>query len=143
MNWELNDIGQAYSIVAAITLALLTILVVIDLIMAFNDVPNDRLNYILHNESNHKGYFIPLLWGMVVGHLFLGKYYTSEADLPITPTAAVIVLAVINLLVIGIGYKFPLKSKYPTFVILTLLIVGVLYGHFFWSMNYPVYQTTH
>lgn len=136
MSADFDDITRAYHIVAGITLGLVSMIALLDLIMAFNKVPNDRLNFILHNESNHKGYFIPLLWGMVVGHLFLGKYYPSEADLPIEPGTAVIVLAVINLVVMGIGYKYPLKSKHPTFVLMALLIAGILYGHFFWSMNY-------
>lgn len=109
---------------------------IVDVILAFNDEANDRLNYILHDKSDNKLYFIPLFWGMTLGHLFLGKKYNLVCDLPIDPMMSVGILAGVNIVLILVGLRFPLRTKYKSFVRLTLLITGIVYGHFFWSMHY-------
>ncbi len=135
---DLSVFSTGYLIVAIVTVSICVIFFILDIIMALNDVKNDRLNYIIHNESNNRAYFIPVLWGMIMGHLFFGKYFADSSKLPLGAERSIILLALVNIALIIIGQKFPLKTKHPSFIRIALLISGILYGHFFWSMNYIV-----
>jgi NhaP-type Na+/H+ or K+/H+ antiporter len=82
--------------------------------------------------SRGKAFIIPFILGAIGGHLFLATqdstFKMSESMYP------VLILFGIAIISFVIGYKVPFKNS--NLFLSGLLILGVLYGHFFWSMNY-------
>ncbi len=127
---------QNETIVEMILVVVGIIFILLEIVLNLNNAPNDTTNEILLDYTKAKGLFIPFAIGAICGHLFLG---TTHNPLPSTifnlPSEILVVVGIfICALIIGlIGRKVKLRTK--TFLTV-LLLLGLSYGHFFWSMNY-------
>ncbi len=107
--------------------------VVLEVILNLNDLDNDTSNILILQWSRGKAFFLPFALGAVGGHLFLGtklEFFYMNYIIP------VVVLFGVCLLMLLIGHLVPFK-KSNTFLI-SLLLLGFLYGHFIWSMNIKI-----
>ncbi|EPR65685.1 hypothetical protein ADICYQ_5320 [Cyclobacterium qasimii M12-11B] len=107
---------------------------IIEILLLLNDIDNDTTNVLLLEWSRGKSFFIPFALGAIAGHLFLGTsnvaFKMSNGMFP------VLIIFGLTIIMVVIGFKVPFRK---TKAFLTaILIVGVLFGHFFWSMNYLV-----
>ena len=123
-------LSSPYFIVVIVLMSAMAILAVVDIVLALNDIETDNINHVLHDLSNKKFYFIPFFWGVLIGHLFLGSYTPW-----INMNAGIIAVATATLMIIIVGQIWPLKKEKPSFRI-SLLVAGIAYGHFLWSMNF-------
>lgn len=104
--------------------------VVFEIYLNLNDAPNDTTNVTLLELSKKRLIFIPFGFGIIAGHLFLGTYWFN---IPSKYEVWVLVgFALICLLLYIFAPKIKTRSK--TFFTI-LLAIGLLLGHFFWSMN--------
>jgi cytochrome bd-type quinol oxidase subunit 2 len=119
-------------IVASIMITFAVVYLLLEIVLNLNDMENDTSNIVLLEWSRGKFFFIPFGLGAVAGHLFLG----TENDVFKLPNSMypVIILFVLAILSVIIGHKKQFE-KTKTFLT-TLLLLGVVYGHLFWSMNY-------
>lgn len=128
-----------YTVMGVIALAVI-ILFIVEISAKLNDIPNDNVNVIIREWSYHKFYFITFFMGVVAGHLFLGgttrlidcKKLGMRMECGIFD---VIVIATLSLLLLGTGLLFQKKRTSKAFQI-GLFILGLLTGHFIWSMNH-------
>ena len=105
-------------------------------------MPYDSVNLVVRKWAYNKFYFITVFWGIMTSHLFLGSTATwlDCREIGITFSCDVfnvLVVAGISilLLIIGLFNKRTLKLKAQ----IILFIVGMVIGHFVWSMNnYPL-----
>ena len=116
------------------------IFVLFEIVLNLMDIGGETTNVFLYNWSKGKFFFIPFALGAIMGHLFLGtKWQIFEEDLISgmdNDMLSVLVLAGLALVMILIGWLIPFnKSKLFLSII---LVLGLLYGHFFWSMNVVV-----
>jgi len=113
------------------------IFVLFEIVLNLMDIGGETTNVFLYNWSKGKFFFIPFALGAIMGHLFLGtQWQIFEEDLISgmdNDMLSVLVLAGLALLMMLIGWFIPFnKSK---LFLSTILVLGLLYGHFFWSMN--------
>lgn len=113
------------------------IFVLFEIVLNLMDIGGETTNVFLYNWSKGKFFFIPFALGAIMGHLFLGtKWQIFGEDLipgMDNDMLSVLVLAGLALVMILIGLLIPFnKSKLFLSIILAL---GLVYGHFFWSMN--------
>jgi hypothetical protein len=124
------------SIVNMILVATGIIFVLIEIVMNLNGNEDDTSNVVIHKLIKYdKLIFIPFAIGAIVGHLFSGTYSKSLLQLHFPNYAellAVGILFVFAFVLNRIGKKLKAISNW---LIHFLLITGILYGHFFWSMN--------
>ena len=118
-------------IVAAIMITFAIAYLLLEVLLNINDIDNDTTNLILLEWSKGKAFIIPFLLGAIGGHLFLG---TTDPDLRMAgdmyPVFILFGIAIIAF-VIGFTVRFEKSISFLT----GLLILGLLYGHFLWSMN--------
>ena len=111
--------------------------VAFEAISNMNDVEDDTTNIILYQATLKRLLFIPFGLGVIAGHLFLGttlKIYPGYDILGPLPNEVLVILGM--LIISGLLILFSKKIKTRSRVFLTsLLVAGLLYGHFFWSMN--------
>jgi len=125
-----SDISFYYYLVGGLLVLALIIIVVLEVFLNFNDVEGDNMNIIIKNWVYSRYFFITFFWGVITGHLFLG----SSEPLVRNTIVSVSIVAALSILLLILGIK--IKSKVISQTIqLTLLILGILLGHFFWSMN--------
>ena len=112
--------------------------VIFEILLNLNDVPDDTSNILLYEATKKRLLFIPFVIGAISGHLFLGTYMKIfPADTNVVPflkneMLVILGMVLISLLLFLISFKVNNRSR----VFLTLLLVaGLLYGNFFWSMN--------
>lgn len=120
-----------YELVKTIMIVFAVIYFLLEVILNLNDIDNDTSNVILLQWSKKQLFIIPFVLGAIGGHLFLGaktNYFNMGSS------SAVIILFVIGLVAVIIGVKAKFERTKTLFSI--LLILGVAYGHFFWSMNF-------
>ena len=128
---------NAYLLVEYFLIFMGLIFVLFEIVLNLMDIGGDTTNVFLYNWSKDKFFFIPFALGAIMGHLFLGaKRSLFEVELIQgidNDMLSVLVLAGLALLMTLIGVLVPFrKSK---LFLSFLLILGLLYGHFFWSMN--------
>lgn len=121
-----------YEIVKIIMISFAVIYLLLEIVLNLNDIDKDTSNVILLKWSEDKFFFIPFALGAIGGHLFLGT--RDSAFKPSHSMYPVLILVGIALLCLLIGYR--VKFKKTRFFLSLLLFLGLLYGHFFWSMNY-------
>jgi|GEM_PF-1336973 len=118
------------ALVPSILLALLIFLMGLEFFLNTNDVAGDTVKARLREWAYGKYFFVTFLWGVLTGHFFFGS------ENPIIKktewSVLAIVLMSVLLMIWGRYLKNPLKAKHQ----LGLLLFGVLFGHFFFSMNY-------
>ena len=123
-------------IVQFIMLAFAVIYFLFEIFLNVNDVQDDTSNIILFRWTRKlRLIFIPFALGAVGGHLFLGT--ENGAFKLCNGMMPVILLAGICLVLLFIG-RFLLRKDRDTakWLMTLLLILGFVYGHFIWSMNY-------
>ncbi|UJH67610.1 hypothetical protein [Allomuricauda sp. SCSIO 65647] len=123
--------GEAYRLVTYIMAGFAVVYVALEIVLNLNEVDNDTSNIILFEAAKDKLFFIPFGLGAIMGHLFLGvktDYFGLGDGLP------VIILFSLAAIMTLIGFKVPFKK--PVWFLSILLILGLFYGHLFWSMNF-------
>tara|TARA_R110002050_G_scaffold19487_1_gene56027 strand:+ start:726 stop:1118 length:393 start_codon:yes stop_codon:yes gene_type:complete len=126
--------GTGYTVVVSIMISLAVAYFIIEILLMLNNVDNDTSNILLLEWSKGKSFFIPFALGAIAGHLFLGT--TNDAFKMSNGMFPVLIIFGLTLIMVLIGFKVPFK-KTKAFLT-SILIAGVLFGHFFWSMNYIV-----
>lgn len=121
-----------YLLVIYIMIGLIVAYFIVEILLNLNDIDNDTSNLLLLEWSKGRSFFIPFALGAIAGHLFLGT--SNEAFKMSNGMFPVLILFGLAILMAVIGFKISFE-KSKTFL-LALLLAGVLYGHFFWSMNY-------
>jgi len=111
--------------------------IMIEITLNLNDTEDDTTNVLLNNWSKQQYIFIPFAIGAIGGHLFLGSTYAIwpvfYSTLDGLLTVLVLVVLSLMLLLVGIIFRFKRTKAF----INAILLLGVLYGHYFWSMNIP------
>ncbi len=128
---------DAYLLVEYFLIFMGLIFVLFEIVLNLMDIGGETTNVFLLRWSKGKFFFIPFALGAILGHLFLGtKWVLFETEVIEgidNDMLSVIVLAGLALIMVLVGFLIPFtKSK---FFLSLLLVLGVLYGHFFWSMN--------
>lgn len=124
-----SDLANAYQIVAAVLIVCAGILAILDIIQNMNDVYEDNLNCILHDMAYGRYYVMPFAFGFILGHLLLGSVAAWTCQ-----NLGMLIGLLITIVLFFIGRKYRLRKE-KNAIVITLLIVGVLMGHFMWSMN--------
>ena len=108
-------------------------LVLCNVVLSFNDIQDDTINFIIKKWAYSKYFFLTFAWGILGGHFFLGTKIPLFGDNWWLPVVLVVLVLVI---LFFIGKKqddaFVMESKTQVL----LLVLGVLYGHFFWSQRH-------
>lgn len=116
-----------------IVLAIIGFLILFNIYLNFNRVENDTVNVILKNWAYKKYFFITFVWGVLGGHFFLGSsnpVFGSNWWIPVI----VIIILIIGLIIIG--KKTSIQPKVKRRYQFLLLLLGLMYGHFFWSQRH-------
>lgn len=128
---------DAYLLVEYFLIFMGLIFVLFEIVLNLMDIGGETTNVFLFRWSKGKFFFIPFALGAIMGHLFLGaKRVVFETEIiqgMDNDMLSVIVLGGLALIMVLIGFLIPF-NKSKSFLSL-LLILGLLYGHFFWSMN--------
>lgn len=116
-----------------IVLGIIGFLIFFNIYLNFNKIENDTVNVILKNWAYKEYFFITFIWGVLGGHFFLGSktpVFGSNWWLPIV----VVIILIIALFIIGKNVTIlpKVKRRYQ----FMLLVIGLLYGHFFWSQRH-------
>lgn len=110
-----------------------------EIVLNFDNQDNNTSNIFLLEWSKGKYIFIPFGLGAVLGHLFLGHHTNLFPNRFFDSIPNEILVVMVLLLISGflflIGFLTKKKEK-TTDTLVFLLTLGLLYGHFFWSMNY-------
>ncbi len=127
-------LGEYDKIVTYIMIGFAILYVVIEVVLNVNETKEDTSNIILLKAAQNKLFFIPFALGAIMGHLFLG---TKNSDFRMSNSMyPVLILFGGALLSIGIAYALRLEKKIPIWALSILMVLGLVYGHLFWSMNY-------
>ncbi len=130
----MDFLGEYDKIVTYIMIGFAMLYVAIEVILNVNEAEGDTSNVILLKAAEGKLFFIPFALGAILAHLFLG---TENADYQLSkPIYPALILFGVALLSVGLAYLLRLSKKVPKWVLSILLVLGLLYGHLFWSMNY-------
>lgn len=108
-------------------LSIILIIIVVDLFLAFNNQPGDTISEVLIREAYNKLSVLVWAWGVLAGHLFLGR---SEALLGGLSIPILLALTLVFLL-IGL---FVRENIYYQSI---LLIFGALAGFLLWPQEIP------
>ncbi|APX99775.1 hypothetical protein CLV86_2044 [Lacinutrix venerupis] len=126
-----------YTLIVQIVIGItILFLILFNIYLYFNDVENDTVNFLIKRWAYHKYFFLTTAWGILGGHFFLGTEVPLLGPNAWLPVVLVVVL-LIALLIIGLKQDkdFVMKRR----IQLLLLILGVIYGHFFWSQRHLDY----
>ena len=120
-------------IVAFVVSGTIGFLILFNVYLYFDHIRDNTINLLVKNWAYTKYFFLTFGWGVLGGHFFLG---TKNPNLDFGTWKPVIIIVVLAGVVLAIGLKqkkpFLLKRRYQ----LLLLILGLLCGHFFWSLNH-------
>ncbi|HYG02031.1 MAG TPA: hypothetical protein VD927_06265 [Chryseosolibacter sp.] len=123
---------EPYEIVKSIMITFAIAYLLMEIVLNLNDVDNDTSNIILLQWSKGKLFIIPFALGAIGGHLFLG---TRNPDFKMV-NSIYPVLILFAIAVLSVAFSYVIKFEKSKFFLTSLLVLGILYGHFFWSMNY-------
>ncbi|MBX2877085.1 MAG: hypothetical protein KTR30_33505 [Saprospiraceae bacterium] len=128
---------DAYLLVEYFLIFMGLIFVLFEIVLNLMDIGGETTNVFLYRWSKGKFFFIPFALGAIMGHLFLGTkraiFETEIIQGVDNDLLSVLVLVGLALIMVLIGHLISFsKSK---LFLSVLLILGLLYGHFFWSMN--------
>lgn len=127
----METMGEAYHTVTNIMAVFAALYVLLEIVLNLNEIEDDTSNIILLEASQGKLFFIPFALGAIMGHLFLG---TEKPIIDIGDSTPVVVLFALSALMVIIGFTVPFKKSKA--FLSALLVLGLLYGHFVWSMNF-------
>lgn len=125
-------LSLGHIIVAVSTLLAIAIVGIYEIIANFNQEQDDNLNFIMY-EWSRKYYSITFAWGVIGGHLFLGS-----PNVNITNNRSMAIIAVLTLVPLLIDLSRKLRKtpiSIPTNKRIASLALGLLVGHFIWTMN--------
>jgi len=125
---------QPSEIVTAVMLSFAFFYLLAEIVFNLNDIDNDTSNLIILEWSQDKLFFIPFALGAVAGHLFLG---TRNPDFKMS-SGLYPVFILFGIAIVATIIGFTVKFKKTKLFLTVLLVLGLLYGHFFWSMNYVI-----
>lgn len=137
---NITSVDIFYSITVWVTLGLIGFLFLIEIFLKLNDVPYDNVNYIIRDWASKKFYFITFFAGVVSAHLFLGTTFDwfdcrilvgDKFECHIFDVIVVAGLSIVLLLIGLLTQKGSTSNK----VQYLLYTVGLIVGHFVWSMN--------
>ncbi len=121
-----------------ILLVLGLLYVAMEVLLNLNNIGGDTSNLLIYDMMKKKSFFLSFALGSIIGHLFFGadKDYilASYSESAIYWSVPVIILGGLSLIMILLGVF--LKFEKPKWFLFSLLLSGIGYGHFFWSMNY-------
>ena len=123
-------------VVEIIVFSTIALFIVLNIILNINKYKNDTINVVIKNWSLHNYYFITFLWGVFGGHFFLGtkepihSIFLDHWEIP------PILLAVIVIIMLLHGRKLPKDYIVGIRNQITLILSGVLFGHFIWSQRH-------
>lgn len=106
-------------------LALIGIIIVVDLFLAFNNVEEDTISEVLQNWAYRRFFVITWFWGVLAGHLFLTnstRYFSPSVSIP--------VLLGLTLILLLAGFFY--EGIVPLSVQVILLIFGTIAGYLLW-----------
>lgn len=110
-------------------------LIVLDIVVGVNRNPRDDISVLINTLSNGKLFCIPFAFGVVVAHLYFGHtslIFPGDYDKSnIYGTLGAVAITVV-LILIGLLFKNIKPSKLRVVV---LLVAGLVYGHFCWTMH--------
>ncbi|OQD43386.1 hypothetical protein [Croceivirga radicis] len=122
---------EAYRWVRNIMIGFAIFYLVFEIALNLNELEDDTSNILLFEASKNQFFFIPFVLGAILGHLFIGttdkRFYIGDG----WPVYLLFGMAAVSVL---IGYKVPFKK--PLWFMSLLLVLGVFYGHFLWSLNF-------
>jgi hypothetical protein len=124
-------------IVELIIIGIGIIFVIFEIILNLNEVEDDTTNIILYEATKKRLLFIPFAVGAIAGHLFLGttrKVFPDHRIIPALENEVVVILGLVTVSLLLFLLTFVTKHRGRLFLT-SLLITGLFYGHFFWSMN--------
>lgn len=127
----METMGEAYHTVTNIMAVFAALYVLLEIVLNLNEIEDDTSNIILLEASQGKLFFIPFALGAIMGHLFLGA---ETAIFNFGDSAPVIILFVLSAIMVVIGFTVAFKKSKAFLSV--LLVLGLLYGHFLWSMNF-------
>lgn len=127
------DFTLTVQIVIGITIIFLMLF---NIYLYFNDEKDDTVNFIIKKWAYHKYFFLPMAWGILGGHFFLGSQVPILGP---NAWAPVILVVILLLAILIVGLKQPKGFVMKPRIQFLLLIIGVLYGHFFWSQRHLDY----
>ena len=109
-------------------LAILAIIIVVDLYLAFNNIEDDTISQVLQNWAYKRFPVITWAWGVLAGHLFLNR-----ADPLFNSPNPIVVLVGLTAAIFLLGFFNTTILVLPVQVI--LLILGVLAGYLLWPQG--------
>ncbi len=120
-------------IVQIVVACTILFLILFNVVLYFNDIEKDTVNYLIKQWAYHKYFFLTTAWGILGGHFFLGSQVPLLGDNTWLPVVLVIVfLGALFLIGKKQDQGFIMKRR----IQILLLLLGVLYGHFFWSQRH-------
>jgi hypothetical protein len=125
------------SIVQLIIILVGIVFVIFEILLNLNDVPDDTSNILLYEATKKRLLFIPFAIGVIAGHLFLGtsmKVFPDSNVVPFLKNEVLVILGMVLISLLLFLISFKVKNRSRVFLT-SLLVVGLLYGNFFWSMN--------
>ena len=120
-------------IVQYIVAGTIAFLVLCNIVLSLNEIENDTINYIIKKWAYGRYFFTTFAWGILGGHFFLGTKIPLFGDNWWLPVVLVVVILAALLI---IGFKQKEDFKMSARLQFLLLLMGVLYGHFFWSQRH-------
>jgi hypothetical protein len=125
------------SIVQLIIILVGVVFVIYEILLKFNGVDDDTANILVYEATKKRLLFLPFALGVIAGHLFLGTSLKVIPDSNVVPFLGNEVLVILGMVIIAlILFLISNKVKNRSRIFLTsLLVLGLLYGNFFWSMN--------
>ncbi|MEM9647889.1 MAG: hypothetical protein AAF969_05365 [Bacteroidota bacterium] len=124
---------RTYEIVTGIMAAFAILYVLLEVFLNLNDIEEDTSNIILLQASQKRLYFIPFALGAILGHLFLG---TTNTDFQLSDSIYPVII-LFGFAALSIALTYFVNFKKPIWFLSLLLVLGLAYGHLFWSMNFP------
>ena len=109
-------------------LAMITIIIVVDLFLAFNNIEEDTISEVLQNWAYSRFFVITWAWGVLAGHLFL----TRATPIFNSPNPIVILLGLTTIILLA-GFFNKTIVALPMQVV--LLIMGAIAGYLLWPQS--------
>ncbi|MEM6806955.1 MAG: hypothetical protein AAF696_36480 [Bacteroidota bacterium] len=119
---------SGHVVVALVTMACLLVIAILEIRASSTEDGTDNLNFIMF-EWSRKYYFLSFAWGVIGGHLYFGSQ-----NIYISNNHSLIVISIITLALLLIDFV----KKHPPLTNsqrIATLGVGVMMGHFVWTMN--------
>ncbi|MCL6265655.1 hypothetical protein [Flagellimonas myxillae] len=121
-----------YEIVTTIMAVFAALYVLLEVFLNVNGIDDDTSNIILLEASQKKLFIIPFALGAILGHLFLGTTNTFfQMSSSLYPVIILFGLAIATYI-----FARLVDFKKPIWFLSLLLVLGLIYGHLLWSMNY-------